>query len=143
MAQLLEFAINHPLLVGATLLMFIAVVLYELRLRNRSGTAVSPHEAVRLMNQGATVVDLRDAARFDARHIVDAVNISPADLEADPAGRLKKKRAAIIVCETGHHSARLANVLRKVGFDKAWSLDGGMAAWEKENLPLVSARSRS
>jgi rhodanese-related sulfurtransferase len=143
MAQLLEFAVKHPLLVGATLLMLIAVVLYELRLRSRSGTAVSPHEAVRLMNQGATVVDLRDAARFAARHIVDAVNVSPEDLRADPESRLKKKRPAIIVCESGYHSARLANALRKAGFDKAWSLDGGIAAWEKENLPMVSARSRS
>ena len=143
MAQLLEFATRHPLLVGATLLMLVAVVFYELRLRSRTGTAVSPHEAVRLMNQGAIVVDLRDAGRFEARHIVDAVNISPAALEADPEGRLKKKRPAIIVCETGYHSARLANALRKTGFDKAWSLDGGIAAWEKENLPMVSARTRS
>jgi rhodanese-related sulfurtransferase len=143
MGQLLEFAIRHPLLVGATLIAFAAVVFYELRHRSRASTAVSPQEAVRMINDGATVVDLREAGAFGARHIVNATNMTAADLSADPEHRLKKKRAAILVCDTGYHSARSASALRKAGFDQVFSLDGGLAAWAKENLPMVSGRAKS
>ena len=143
MGRLLEFAIRHPLLVGATLLALVAVIFNELRLRGRAGTAVSPQQAVRLINDGATVVDLREAAAFGVRHIADATNITSAELEADPENRLKKKRAAILVCDTGNHSARSATALRKAGFDRVFSLDGGLTAWARENLPMVSGRGKS
>jgi rhodanese-related sulfurtransferase len=143
MGRLLEFAIRHPLLVGATLFALVAVIFYELRLRGRAGTAVSPQQAVRLINDGATVVDLREAGAFGVRHIADAANITAAELEADPENRLKRKRPAILVCETGYHSARSANALRKSGLDNVFSLDGGLTAWAKENLPMVSERRKS
>jgi len=64
MNKLLEFAAANPYLVTATVLMLIAVVAFELRLRARAGFEVSVAEAVRMINNGATVVDVRDAARF-------------------------------------------------------------------------------
>lgn len=143
MAQLTEFILRHPVLVGTTLVVLIATIFYELRLRGRSATAITPQQAVRMINDGATVLDLREAAAFAARHIANAINLSAADLEADPEGKLKKKRAALVVCETGYHSARSANALRKAGFDNVFSLDGGLAAWEKENLPFVAGKARS
>lgn len=143
MARLLEFITRHPLLVGGTLVVAIAVLLYELRLRQRAATAVSPQQAVRMINDGAIVVDLREAAAFVARHIANAINVSAAQFRADAESRLKKKRAAIVVCETGYHSSRFASELRKAGFENVFSLAGGLAGWEKENLPLVAGKSKS
>lgn len=143
MAQLIEFIMRHPVLAGTTLVVLIATIFYELRLRGRSATAVNPQQAVRMINDGATVVDLREAAAFTSRHIANAVNLSAADLEANPESKLKKKRAALVVCDTGYHSSRAANALRKAGFDNVFSLDGGLAAWEKENLPFVAGKAKS
>ena len=98
---------------------------------------------MRLINQGATVVDVREAARFDGGHIVDAVNIPPDELAAKAETRLKKKRPVLLVCDTGARSGRLVGTLRKAGFDNAWSLDGGLAAWQRDNLPLVTTRGKA
>ena len=143
MAQLIEFSMRHPLLVGATLMAIIALVVNELRLRGQSGVSVPAQEAVRLMNQGATVVDVREAARFASGHIIDAINVPVAELKANAEARLKKKRPVVLVCDTGSSSARLVASLRQAGFENTWSLDGGHAAWERDNLPITSTRPKA
>ncbi len=143
MAQFIEFCLRHPLLVGATVAAIIATVVYEIRLRGRAGLSVPPTRAIELINQGATVVDVRDADRFASGHIVDALNLAPADLAANAATRLKKKRPVLLVCDNGSGSARLVGTLRAAGFEHAWALEGGLAAWTHEKLPVVTKRSRT
>lgn len=143
MAQLIEFSMRHPLLVGATLMAILALIANELRLRSQSGVSVSAQEAVRLINQGATVVDLREAARFNNGHIVDAINVPATELKANAEARLKKKRPVLLICDTGGSSARLVAPLRQAGFENTWSLDGGLAAWERENLPVAGTRVKT
>ena len=137
MNKLVEFAAANPFLVTATVLMLIAVVAFELRLRARAAFEVNVAEAVRMINKGATVVDVRDAARFAAGHIVDAVNIPPAELAKGEEGRIKKKRGVVVVCNAGNESLECVRKLRAAGFDGAFSLGGGMDAWLRENQPLV------
>jgi hypothetical protein len=70
MGQLLEFTNNHPVLVSGTLLMALAVIFYEIRMRASGLTSISAAQAVRVINQGGKVVDVRDKENFDAGHIV-------------------------------------------------------------------------
>jgi rhodanese-related sulfurtransferase len=142
MDQLIDFSLRHPFMVGATIAAIVVVVVYEIRLRGQSGLSVPTSEAVRLINQGATVVDLRDSARFNGGHILNALNLSPDDLAGNAETRLKKKRPVLLVCDTGSSSARLASTLRRAGFESAWALEGGLAAWERDNLPVVTQRAR-
>ena len=74
---------------------------------------------------------------------MDAVNIPPDELAAKAETRLKKKRPVLLVCDTGAQSGRLVSTLRKAGFENAWSLDGGLAAWQRDNLPVVANRGRA
>lgn len=140
MDNILVFATANPLLVTATVLMLIAVVAFELRLRTRAGFEVSVAEAVRMINNGAVVVDVRDAARFASGHIVDAVNIPPAELIKGEEGKIKKKRAVVVVCDNGSESLPCARKLRVAGFDGAFSLGGGIDGWLRDNQPLVRAK---
>lgn len=142
MAQFIDFCTRHPLLVGATLMALIAAIANELRLRGQAGLSVAAQDAVRLINQGATVVDVREAARFDGGHILDAINLTPEELATKAETRLKKKKPVLLVCDTGSSSARLVGTLRKAGFENAWALDGGIAAWIRDNLPVVPTRAR-
>ncbi len=136
MDKLLEFAAANPFLITATVLMLIAVVAFELRLRSRADYEVSVPEAVRMINNGATVVDVRDAAAFGAGHILNAVNIPPAEM-GSAEGKLKKKRGVVVVCAAGNQSVDCARQLRAAGFEGAYSLAGGIANWQRENQPLV------
>jgi rhodanese-related sulfurtransferase len=140
MDKLVEFAAANPYLVTATVLMLIAVVAFELRLRARADFEVTVAEAVRMINSGATVVDVRDAAKFAAGHIVDAVNIPSAELAKGEEGKIRKKRGVVVVCNAGNESLDCVRKLRAAGFDGAFSLGGGVDAWLRENQPLVRSQ---
>ncbi len=138
MNQFLEFAANHPFLVGAAVLMAVVVAVYEFRARTQSSGSIGPAEAVRLMNQGAVLVDIRDKAAFDAGHISGARNVPGAAI-ADGAKQIEKykEKPVIAYCDTGVTAGAAARQLGRLGFKQALNLRGGLAAWRQENLPVV------
>ena len=138
MQRLLEYLGNHPYLVAAAVLAAIVVLVYEFRARVQAFAAVSAMQAVRLINQGALVIDLRSKALYDAGHIVDARNVPAADL-ASQAETLKKWRDknVIIYCDSGTSGASAARALVNLGFNKVFNLQGGLSAWLKDNMPLT------
>ncbi|HSG67030.1 MAG TPA: rhodanese-like domain-containing protein [Gammaproteobacteria bacterium] len=138
MEQLAEFAGNHVLLVTALLGAFGLVAAYELRLRAQGVTHVSPGDAVKLINKSALIVDVRSPEAFGGGHIVNARNLPLAELAADPES-LKKSKTKILltVCESGAESGKAASLLRKAGYENAFSIRGGIRAWRAENLPLA------
>jgi len=140
MSQLTDFIGHHPLLIGATCAVGLAAVAVELRFRSAGGAAISPNQAVLLMNAGALTIDVRDAAQFAAGHIVDARNIAGADLAAQ-AESLKKHRdrPVLVYCESGVTAAAAARTLKSLGFAKAFNLRGGLQAWRQDNLPVVAS----
>jgi len=52
------------------------VVVYEMRMRSEGLQSVSPQELIRLMNQGALVLDLRPAEQYQAGHLNGARQMS-------------------------------------------------------------------
>lgn len=138
MRQLIEFAGNHPYLVSGALLVLVVLIVSELRTRIQDFAAIAPNDAIRLMNQGGLVIDVRDRAQFDAGHIGDARNIQPANL-AGSAEQLKKFRdkPVIVCCDSGMQGGAATRELGKLGFSKVFNLRGGLGAWRQENLPLV------
>ena len=138
MAQLVEFAGNHVWLVTGLVLAWSAVLFYELRLRTQGATHVSAADAVRLINKGALVIDVRKPEEYQAGHIVNARNV-PVDRvqQGDDAIAKKKNKILLAVCADGATSGRAAGHLRKAGYENAFSLKGGLAGWRADNLPLV------
>ncbi|HEX9877707.1 MAG TPA: rhodanese-like domain-containing protein [Gammaproteobacteria bacterium] len=138
MDQLAEFAGNHVLLVLGLLGSFALAVGYELRLKASGLTQVSAGEAVKLINRSAIVLDMRSPEAYRSGHIVNAKNISLAELQADPDQLNKKKNKLLLtVCETGAQAGKAANLLRRAGFENTFSLRGGIRGWQSESLPLV------
>ena len=138
MQRLLECIGHHPYLAGAAVIAAIAVLVAEIRERLSGFAALSAMQAVRLMNQGALVLDLRPKESFEAGHIADARNVPAAEL-AGSADTLKKwrERAVITYCDSGVSGATAVRTLTKLGFTKVFNLDGGLNAWIKDNLPLA------
>jgi rhodanese-related sulfurtransferase len=138
MQRLFEFIGNHAYLAGGAVLAAVAVIVYELRARVQGFAALSSMQAVRLMNHGALVIDLRGKESFDAGHIGDARNVPAAELESQ-ADALKKWRDKTVItyCDSGSSGAGAARTLTKLGFTKVFNLEGGLNAWIKDNLPLM------
>jgi len=141
MAQILEFAGNHPYLVGALLGLAVLVMVTEIRARS-GGVDVAPGDAVRLINNGATVVDIRPPERYAAGHIIGALNIPGEEIGARADEVAKRKDRPVVVCgETGADAGRAATILRKANYPNVVRLPGGVIAWERENLPLERAQA--
>jgi rhodanese-related sulfurtransferase len=138
MNQLVEFANKHPLIVAGVIAAWLAVMFYELKLRSRGLTHVSANDAVRLINKGALVIDVREPTKFEAGHIVNARNVALDLLQRDEDAIDKKKNKVLLtVCDNGSLSAKAAGLLRKAGYENVFSLRGGLGTWRTENLPLV------
>lgn len=140
MERLLEYLNRHPLLAGLAVAVAVAVAIYEMRSRNQAQVGVPPQEAIQLMNQGAQVYDLRDAAEFAAGRISGAKHLDPAQ-HANAAETLKrfKDRLLVLYCENGNSANALVRQLQAGGFTKVFSLRGGLAQWRTEGLPLQRA----
>ncbi|NNF17199.1 MAG: rhodanese-like domain-containing protein [Gammaproteobacteria bacterium] len=141
MAQIIEFASNHPFLVGLAFGLTILMIVNEMRLLGRKGLDVSPAETVALMNNGATIVDVRSLELFRAGHILNAVHIAFDDLEERASKVLKPHKDSVIVVydDLGLQGAKAGGILRQLNF-KAASLKGGLAAWKRENLPVEKGK---
>ena len=138
MERLIEYVANHPVLAGGTLALVLATLAYEVSRARSGGEAVGPMDAVRLMNQGALLLDVRTQAEFDSGHIRDARHL-PQEQVAGAGESLKKFKDKVIVacCESGMRSGAAARALQAQGFTKVVNLKGGLQAWRAENLPLV------
>lgn len=98
-------------------------------------------EAVMLMNRDkAVVVDVCDATEFAGGHVIGAKNVPLADLETKLPGTVKNKATPVIlVCATGARSNRALAIAKKLGYENAHSLSGGMGAWRAASLPVEKA----
>ena len=94
--------------------------------------------AVQLINrEKAVVVDVCEADEFAAGHVVGAKNIPLGELEEKLQGVVKNKALPLIlVCKSGARSGRAVGIAKKLGFENAQSLSGGMGAWRTANLPI-------
>lgn len=95
--------------------------------------------ALQLINhKNALVLDVREQNEYNAGHILNSTVIPLAKLD-ERIGELEKfkEQPVLIVCNTGNRSSTACVVLGKHGFAQAYNLAGGIAVWQKANLPLV------
>jgi rhodanese-related sulfurtransferase len=138
MERLVEYLQKHPVLAALAVVLAVAVLVYELRSRRTAYAALRPQEAIQLMNQGAQLYDLRDAAGYAAGHINGAKHLDPGQ-QANAVDQLKrfKDRLLLLYCEDGGRSTQLTRQLHASGFTKVFNLRGGLATWRAEGLPLA------
>ncbi|WP_168016656.1 rhodanese-like domain-containing protein [Halomonas salinarum] len=135
--QLFEFVQNHPLLVGAFVIVLATWIAYEVIQGGRNGVDTS--EATQLINrEDAVVLDIRDAKDFKQGHMTGARNIpqSKLDNRLNELDKFKDK-PVIVVCKQGQASGAVITKLTSAGFTRAYKLKGGMAQWQADGLPVV------
>ena len=102
---------------------------------------LTPAAAVQLINrEKAVVVDVAENEEFSAGHVGGAKNIPLNQLEEKLPAMVKNKALPLIlVCPTGARAGRALGIVKKLGYDQAQALGGGLAAWKTANLPLEKA----
>jgi rhodanese-related sulfurtransferase len=140
MDRLLEYITHHPWYAAGAAVAALLVIVYELRTRNENVSAVSPQDVVRLMNQGAVIIDLRPGDAFATGHVAGARQMSGEQiLQAGDTLKKQKEKVLVVYDDTGSLGAAAVRQLAAQGFTKAFNLRGGISAWRAENLPLSKA----
>ena len=100
--------------------------------------ALTAAAAVQLINrEKAVVIDICEASEFAAGHVGGAKNVPLSQLEEKLPAVVKNKGVPVIlVCQSGARSGRATAIAKKLGYEKAQSLSGGLAAWRTANLPV-------
>ncbi|HTW75444.1 MAG TPA: rhodanese-like domain-containing protein [Steroidobacteraceae bacterium] len=138
MDHLLQYLSHHGVAAALAVATALAVLLYEAWLRLQNAAAVAPQEAIRLMNQGATVLDIRTSQAYAEGHINGARHLEAAQIPtAGDALKRFKERTLIVYCDRGALAPSAVRTLSRQGFTKVVNLRGGLAAWRSENLPLA------
>jgi rhodanese-related sulfurtransferase len=143
MEQLIDFAGKNLFLVSAAVVLLVLAIVAEIRARIQDFAAVAPHDAIRLMNQGGLVIDVRAPGQYEAGHIGESRNIPHKEL-AGSAESLKrfKDKPVVTYCDTGLAGGAAARELNKLGFAKVFNLRGGFGAWQRDNLPVVKGAGK-
>lgn len=110
-------------------------------LQGATAVGIDSAGAIQLINrEKANVVDVSDATEFAAGHIVGSKNVPLAELEAKLAGAVKNKTLPLVlVCQSGARSAKAVDIAKKLGYEQAQSLQGGLKSWKAANLPVEKA----
>ena len=105
----------------------------------RRGSRITHTAAVEMINKGkAAIIDLRDPKEYKAGHLLNAIHMPYESLEERlPRIEKLKSQPVIVVCENGKHSRTASALLRKSGFTRVYSMDGGMTKWKENGLPLT------
>ncbi len=136
MDRLIEFANANIWLALAIVATSLAVIFNELRMKAQTLGSITPAQAVGLINDGATVIDIRESDAFSKGHLIDSKNLSPKEIANSK--KLNSRKGVLLVCDNGSKSSRALLELRKAGIENAFSIKGGIAAWQQENLPVES-----
>jgi rhodanese-related sulfurtransferase len=103
--------------------------------REPSSPSVTAEEAVRRVDEGAVLLDVREPDEWQAGHAPQALHVPLAALAAR-VDQLDEATPIVAVCRVGGRSERAAGALLQRGFD-AVNLTGGMQAWAAAGLPVV------
>lgn len=119
-----------------------AIIVTEVNRLVRGFHGLGPAQLTALINRdNALVVDLRPSNDFLAGHIPGSKNVQMAQF--DPQNKQlapAKSLPVVLVCKTGQTAGGAAKRLKEAGFERVYLLDGGIAAWQQAELPLIKGR---
>ena len=105
------------------------------------GAGLTPAAAVQLINrEKAVVIDVCEPAEYQAGHVGGAKSIPLGELESKLPGAVKNKATPLVlVCASGMRSGRAVAIAKKLGYENAQSLSGGLKSWREASLPIEKA----
>ena len=110
-------------------------------LKGASAGSLTPALAVQLINrEKAVVIDVCAAEEFAAGHVVGSKNVPLNDLQERLPTLVKNKALPVVlVCASGARSSRAVAIAKKLGYDNAQAMAGGLKAWREASLPIEKA----
>ena len=88
----------------------------------------------------ATIIDVRTQEEFQGGHLKDAVNFNVVAPEfANQVSQLDRDHAVFVYCKAGGRSADAASIMKDMGFDIIYDMQGGYMAWSAAGMESTKA----
>ena len=87
------------------------------------------------------ILDVREPFEWKMGHIEGAQHIPMGEI-ANRLDDIDDNKPLVAVCRSGNRSAKVTQLLRDKGY-KIENLDGGLKAWAKAGLPVVSPKGKA
>ncbi len=102
--------------------------------------SISPSELQSRRDAGTApvVIDVRTADEYAVGHIPGAVNI-PFDQVAARISEVEAPHGVALYCMVGPRARKGEEALLASGFTSVLHIEGGLAAWEADGLPVARA----
>jgi rhodanese-related sulfurtransferase len=98
---------------------------------------LSTNDAVQLINrEKAVLIDVSEPAEYAAGHVAGAKSVPLSQIETSNQLPKNKTLPLVVVCTTGARAAKGVAALKKLGFENARALAGGLEAWRAASLPV-------
>ena len=99
-----------------------------------------PAQFQEAMQEGATVIDTRDAAAYGGVHIPESINIGFSDQMVNWIGMAVEPDSDILLVVTGEvQYLEMCIMLSRIGYDNILGyLQGGIPAWQEDGLQITS-----
>jgi rhodanese-related sulfurtransferase len=106
-----------------------------------AGGGLSAQGAVQLINrQRGVLVDVREPEEYAAGHAIGAKNVPLNQLEDKLTSAVKNKTVPLLLlCASGARAQRAVAVAKKLGYEQAQVVAGGLKAWKEANRPVEKA----
>lgn len=108
-------------------------------IKGATANGLSPERAVQLINrEKAVVIDVSEPEEFAKCRIGQSKNVPFGQVEDKLPSAVKNKALPVIlVCPTGARANRALAAVKKLGYEQAQTLAGGLNAWKAANLPVT------
>jgi rhodanese-related sulfurtransferase len=96
--------------------------------------------SAKIAESGVVILDVRSADEFAAGHISGAINIDVEGLQFDSGiATLDKNATYAVYCHSGRRSKIAVGKMADAGFTKLFNLTSGIADWQSQGYPVVTA----
>lgn len=88
-------------------------------------------------NRSLYLIDVREDNEWQAGHLPNAIHLSIGRIQNEILQMVDDKDSEVVLyCGSGHRSAIAAGLLQQMGYNKVYSLEGGIRAWISADLPV-------
>ena len=91
-------------------------------------TATVAELAEKLAAGKTVLIDVREPYEFAGGHVKGAVNVPLGQLPSK-LDKFDPSAETYVICQSGHRSATAVGMMKRAGFEHAYSVKGGTSAW--------------
>jgi len=135
----LDFLLDHIFLIALVTISGLLLIFPNIVSGGRGKTITSKNSVLMMNRQPSFLIDVRGEQDFKLGHLQNANNIKLKDIP-DKINIIKRhsKKLIVVYCQNGIKSQQAVNMMINLGLDNVVSIEGGINAWIKEQLPIAN-----